>query len=101
VIRKLPRVQFGKCACLTLRWDIHLFFESGEHLQGEGLAFLPDINELSDFFLQDKKQSKWGFRGVESQRMYYSGGISSQDHVYLAAPTSSEDYRARMLGRTF
>ena len=66
MIRKLPRVRFGKCACLTLRWDIQLFFESGEHLQGEGLAFLPDINELSDFFLQDKKQSKWGFRGVES-----------------------------------
>jgi hypothetical protein len=48
----------GKCGFLTLLWDIQFLLECSEHLQGEGLAFFPDINELSDFFLQDKKQSK-------------------------------------------
>jgi hypothetical protein len=37
---------------LTL--GIQFLFKLGEHLQGEGLAFLPDINEFSDLFLQGK-----------------------------------------------
>lgn len=39
--------------CLTL--CTQLLFERGDHLQGECLALLPNIKELSDFFLQDKK----------------------------------------------
>jgi hypothetical protein len=40
---------------LTLRWKIQPLFEWREHFQGKGLAFLPNINELFDLFLQEKK----------------------------------------------
>ena len=36
--------------CLTKR--VQFLFERGEHLQREGLTFLPDINELFDLFLK-------------------------------------------------
>lgn len=41
---------------LTLRGSIQLVFEGSEHLQGEGLALLPDINELLDFLLHEKRR---------------------------------------------
>lgn len=37
---------------LTLCRDTELVFEINEHLQWEGLSFLPDINEFFDFLLQ-------------------------------------------------
>jgi hypothetical protein len=52
-------MSVGEC-CLTGRLDVQFVLKGGEHLQREGLTFLPDINEFFDFFLQDKKQSKWG-----------------------------------------
>ena len=36
--------------CLTK--GVQFLFERGEHLQREGLTFLPDINELFDLFLK-------------------------------------------------
>jgi hypothetical protein len=39
---------------VVLRLLGELFLEGVKHLQREGLAFLPDINELPDLFLQGK-----------------------------------------------
>lgn len=47
--------QVEECGGLTRQWDVQLVLECSEHLQREGLTFLPNINELSDFFLQYKK----------------------------------------------
>lgn len=41
------------CDGLTLR--VQLLLERGEHLKRESLAFLPDINELPNLILQDRK----------------------------------------------
>lgn len=66
------------------------------------MAFLPYINELSDFFLHDKKQSKWGFKETEyAERISLSGGTSVLKIMYLGALKTSEDYRAQKCGRTF
>lgn len=46
----------GGVGDLTWSWCAQLLLEGVEHLQGEGLALLPDINELPDFLLQNKKR---------------------------------------------
>ena len=48
----------GCVGFLTVRWSIQFLFERSEHLQGEGLALLPDINELLDLLLNGKHTSK-------------------------------------------
>jgi len=41
---------------LTLGLSNQLLFEWGENVQGKGLAFLPDINELLNLLLEENRQ---------------------------------------------
>lgn len=46
----------GEVGGLTLWGGAQLLFEGVEHLHGEGLTLLPDINEFSDLVLQKRKE---------------------------------------------
>jgi hypothetical protein len=75
--------------CLTLCGSIQFLFERGEHLQREGLAFFPYINQLLDFFLQTQKQSKWGVHTGRKMMCTVDGlvweqQIGSQSHANIA-----------------